>query len=236
MLNGRSCRKQDWKWVKSCSSCMQLWCGPFFERFDCVYYLIHRCLQIWYVCYGHYGARILYIFVMDITDRTLYIYILPLIKRIHVSEPRSTLHERSTLLHPQVLLHLLQLGHKREFHHQGRTDRSYRRSRLLSWILPPLLGLDPESMGGRKWCKHLQKESVSKTTWSIPICIPNLLASTSVTHFWVVQFLELGNLKGTHPGVVYELHTNPMVSWDANPIPYPSLSNTKSPHTIPLGS
>jgi hypothetical protein len=27
-----------------------------------------------------------------------------------------------------------------------------------------------------------------------------------------------------------------MVSWDANPIPYPSLSNTKSPHTIPLGS
>jgi len=40
----------------------------------------------------------------------------------------------------------------------------------------------------------------------------------------VVQFLELGNLKGT----------NPMVSWDANPIPYPSLSNTKSPHTIPF--
>jgi len=35
----------------------------------------------------------------------------------------------------------------------------------------------------------------------------------------VVQFLELGNLKGTHPGVVYELHTNPMVAWDANPIP-----------------
>jgi len=52
----------------------------------------------------------------------------------------------------------------------------------------------------------------------------------------VVQFFELGNLKGTHPRVVYELHTNPMVSWDANPIPYPSLSNTKSPHTIPLGS
>ena len=50
----------------------------------------------------------------------------------------------------------------------------------------------------------------------------------------VVQFLELGNLKGTHPRVVYELHTNPLVSWDANPIPYPSLSKTRSPHTIPF--
>ena len=67
-------------------------------------------------------------------------------------------------------------------------------------------------------------------TWTVHFSHPFLGT------YEVVQFLELGNLKGTHPGVVYELHINPMVSWDANPIPYPSLSNTKSPHTIPFGS
>ena len=47
----------------------------------------------------------------------------------------------------------------------------------------------------------------------------NLIRVTTIIHFShpflgtyeVVQFLELGNLKGTHPRVVYELHTNPMV-------------------------
>jgi len=160
-----------WEVAWKAGEIMQLWCGPSFKRLDSMFY---RCLWIWYICYGCYGARTLYIFVMDITDRTLYIYILPLMKIIHISESRSTLHERNTLLHPSVLLHPLQLGHQREFCHQERTDHSYGGSRLLSWILPPQLGLDLESMGARKWCKHLQKESVSKTTWSVPICVPNL--------------------------------------------------------------
>ena len=47
----------------------------------------------------------------------------------------------------------------------------------------------------------------------------------------VVQFFELGNLKGTHSGVMYGPHANSMVPWYGTPIPYPSHSNTKSPHT-----
>ena len=83
MLNGRSCRKQDWKQVKLHSSSMQSWCGPSLERFDCGYYLLHRSLQIWCLCYGCYEVRTLYIFIIDVTDRTLYNYILLLTMRIH---------------------------------------------------------------------------------------------------------------------------------------------------------
>jgi hypothetical protein len=47
----------------------------------------------------------------------------------------------------------------------------------------------------------------------------------------VVQFFELGNLEGTHSRVVYDPHTHSIVWWNGNPIPYPSHSNTKPPHT-----
>jgi len=70
-------------------------------------------------------------------------------------------------------------------------------------------------------------------------CLPRHFSHPFLGTYEVVQFLELGNLKGTHPRVVYELHTNPMVSWDANPIPYPIPSHlisyhSTSYHTIPF--
>ena len=83
MLNGRICRKWDWRQLKSHSSSMQSQCGPSFERFDCEYYLLHRCLWIRCLYYGCYEARTLYIFIINVTNRTLYNYILPLMKRIH---------------------------------------------------------------------------------------------------------------------------------------------------------
>lgn len=132
-----------------------------------------------------------------------------LIKRTDISEPRSILHEKNTLLHPQVLLHPLWLGHQRESHHQKRTAHGSGKSRPLSWMLPPQLGLDLESMGARKWCEHLQKESASKMSSSITICIPNLSASSKISDPWwmcvfsitsTLNFPGYGDVRGIYEG------------------------------------
>jgi len=50
----------------------------------------------------------------------------------------------------------------------------------------------------------------------------------------VVQFFELGNLKGTHSGVMYGPHPNSMVPWHGTPIPYPVIPIPS--HLIPIPS
>ena len=107
MLNGRSCRKQDWKQVKLHSSSMQSWCGPSLERFDCGYYLLHRSLQIWCLCYVCYEVRTLYIFIIDVTDRTLYNYILLLTIRIHNWSKEQTFQNLEVSCMKKILFFIL---------------------------------------------------------------------------------------------------------------------------------